>query len=192
VRDRIIEARETTALLPYVAGAAGRSGWWPETPSDYGNSRTFRRRATAAEIARMEEVMGWIAALPEEADRKLLRDYAWLKTSPHARIGIWCEKNGWPERIFRRRVDLLCQRIANDLNRNTRLRLDAADCAVSEMSAEVIPEALPRKSAPFERAEDAKPADLPEHPDRGATIRRIQRWAAERSRRERSAQVDRC
>lgn len=192
VRDRIVEARETTALLPYVPGASGRSGWWPDAPSEHGNSSTFRRRATAAEIARMEEVMEWIVALPEEGDRTLLHDYAWLQTSPRARVGAWCQKNGWPERIFRRRVLLLCQRIADDLNRNSRLRLDPADCQLSEIRPELIPEALPRKVAPFERASDAKPANLPEHPDREATIRRMKRWAAERSRRERSAQVDRC
>lgn len=183
VRERIIEARRTSMLLPYVWGPKSGASAWPGYKLEHDSERSVRRQAMPGEISRMEEVLRWIADVQDEDHRKLLHDHARLKTTPRARIGVWCEENGWAERIFNRRVTVVCQGIADRLNLNSALRLDPVACEVSEKPAEVVPRALPSRTVLRHSGPDERLRNLPDHEDRKATIRRIERWAAARSRR---------
>lgn len=188
VRDRIIQARETERVLPRVNGPQAFGNAMPEIirqrSTDYVWAPTrVMPRAAAGAIDDMVETQGWINDMLDEADRKLIRDFANIKTDRNGRIGQWCEKNGWVERIFRRRVTALCQRIAEELNRKHHLRLSPEDCDLSEMSAEPTSETLSSESHELhEMLADARPGNLPEHPDRKALVRHLQRRAMERSR----------
>jgi hypothetical protein len=66
----------------------------------------------------MEQVWAWINALPDQADRKLIYAWSWVKVRRGLKISAFAAENDLNERTLRRAVTTVCQRIANNLNRN--------------------------------------------------------------------------
>ncbi len=119
VEERIVEAAETLMLTPNVGG--GGSIAWPdvvrsaEESYGYGTS-WYKRRPEPGALDRMTETWGWINALGNEWDRKLLYAWAWVKARKGRSVAEFASNEGLNSKTLRRTITRICQRIADDLN----------------------------------------------------------------------------
>jgi hypothetical protein len=77
----------------------------------------YRENASAGPLARMERAFGWINALPQETDRKLIYAWSWVKVRRGRTISAFAEENAFTKRTLRRAVTAICQAIADNLNK---------------------------------------------------------------------------
>ena len=88
VRDRLAEACRTLRMVDTARGPNSRSTWWPDVVAhrmtDYPSDTTAvsKVRATAEQISRMDEVMGWVTRWLSEGavatTPHLVPDAGWL------------------------------------------------------------------------------------------------------------------
>jgi hypothetical protein len=137
VEGRIIEMADTLRLLPRDKGPQAYGNAMPEIvrryDQSYGHSvATSRKTASAASLARMEQVWGWVNDHLCEADRKLIYAWSWVKVRKGLKISAFAEENDMNDRFLRREIVRVCQQVANNLNRISTVRLNSEDCAMSE------------------------------------------------------------
>lgn len=172
VEDRILEMAEALRLSPAAKGPQAFGSAMPEPVRDpgegYGYGAVYyRKTVSAGALGRMEQVWAWINALPEQSDRKLIYAWSWVKVRKGLKISAFASENDMNERTLRRAVTAVCQRIANDLNRNHAIRLDGADLQVSENQPDIAPQTVTSESCVTHwRGKDAKPQLDPSQPRR--------------------------
>lgn len=140
VEYRAVEAAETVMLSPRAAGPKVFGNSMP-TPvrrwEDYGKDPIrYRRLPSPGALDRMVETWGWINALPDEDDRKLLYHWAWTKVRRGRNVSDLADEQGVNPRTIRRHVTRICQRIANTLNQNGVVGLNNGLDRVSEIPSE--------------------------------------------------------
>lgn len=141
VRARIIEAAETLAASPAALGPRMSQGAFSEMVSaviatEYDRAPSYRRIISAGALSRMEETWGWINSYLEEADRKLVYDYGFIKSRKGAFLERYLERNDMVRRTFERRINRSCQTIASALNRKHLVRFGIPIDGVSQNSVE--------------------------------------------------------
>ncbi len=183
VRDRVIEAAETLIMLPAAMGprmAGSMIEVFREYIDDYhrGEPVRLKRIPAPGALSRMEETWGWINAYLDERNRKLLYDYSFLKSRKGMFLARYIEQNGLVRRTFERQILRACQIIANNLNRLHRVRLTDGMDGVSQNGADIEPTTVSSVTyANWERAADAKPRHLPDHPDHRNLVDKLSRRA---------------
>jgi hypothetical protein len=169
VEGRILEMAEALRLSPAARGPQSFGSAMPEAvrvPGEgYGyGAAYYRKTVSAGALGRMEQVWAWINALPEQSDRKLIYAWSWVKVRKGMKISAFAEENDLNERTLRRAVTAVCQRIANNLNRNHAIRLDSADLQVSENQPDITSQTVTSESCVTHwRGEGAKPQLDPAH-----------------------------
>lgn len=141
IEGRIIEMADTLRMTPAVGGPANFVSLMPEVVREqsdaYGYSSTgYSRRASPGALDRMVEVWAWVNTYLDEADRKLIYAWSWVKVRKGMKIGRFAYENEVDNRNLRRKIQKCCQLIANNLNRIMLARLNSEDCAVSENQGE--------------------------------------------------------
>lgn len=121
VKAMIVQSAETLMCMPnvrYGGSMSGMSVVWQQVMTEYPPERTsYKRRASPAEIDDMHKVWEWINALPNESDRKLLYAWSYIKARKGARLKGFAAKNCMSEGGLRKKIDKLCQLIANNQGR---------------------------------------------------------------------------
>jgi hypothetical protein len=141
IEGRIIEMADTLRLTPAVSGPSNFVSLMPEVVREqsdaYGYSTAgYSRRASPGALDRMVEVWGWVNTYLDEADRKLIYAWSWVKVRKGMKIGRFAYENEVDDRNLRRRIQKCCQQIANNLNQIVFVRLNSEDCGVSENQPE--------------------------------------------------------
>lgn len=141
VRAQIIEAAYTLRASPADAGPRLRNGAMSDVvhamSEAYGYSETtVRRTSSAGAISRMYQVWDWINAYLDEEARKLVYEYAFIKTRKGIYLDAYLKKIDMTRRSFERRIQSHCQRIANNLNQKHKIRLTVAMDGVSQIDLE--------------------------------------------------------
>lgn len=166
IEARVLEAAETLMLMPGVKMPASVQAIWREYKDDYGKEKThYRRRPEAAAIDRMYETWEWVNALNTEADRKLLYGWAYVKTRRGMKLSRFASENLMNDRKLKRKIDELCQCIANERNRLYLVRFTDGLDVVSENDHNshqqtVSSESCVRGANHF-MTPDAKPRNIP-------------------------------
>lgn len=193
VEGRIIEMADTLRLTPSVSGPANFVSLMPEVVREqsesYGySSAGYTNRASPGALDRMVEAWGWVNSYLEEADRKLIYAWSWVKVRKGMKIGRFAYENEMDDRNLRRRIVKCCQIIANNLNRIVFVRLNSEDCGVSENQPESDQSDVTSKkcerSSPHWMAPDARPILDTSSPELAALTRRLEEA---NQRREREA-----
>ncbi|MBW8637052.1 hypothetical protein K1W69_07615 [Hoeflea sp. WL0058] len=159
VENRVIEAAETLMLCPRAHGPADIRNSMPDTILEqhaaYGASRPrYRRTPTPGALDRMEKCWEWINALPDQAERELLYEWARIKCGKGCTLATLAKINGYTERGLRRKITHICAEIS--------LRLNAAHVANTELASK-------------QWAEDRTPVRLNEH-------KRLNHWMQENAK----------
>jgi hypothetical protein len=141
VRARIIEAALTLRASPATLGPRmlnGSMSGIDDVATAYGyNEITVRRSPPSAEeLSRMEETWTWINAFLDEAQRKFVYDYGFIKTRKGKTIEAFLTKIGMSRSSFDRRIQEYCQIIADRLNQECRFRLTVPLDAVTQIELE--------------------------------------------------------
>lgn len=166
IEIRIIEMADTLRVLPADRGPKQFGSAMPEVvrrhDEAYGfDAARYRESASAAELGRMEECFGWINSYLDEAGRKLIYAWSWVKVRKGMKIHAFAAQNDMNDRMLRRQIQHYCQIIANGLNRIMLTRLNSEDCGLSENEGESDQSDVTSKkcerSAPHWMAPDAKP-----------------------------------
>ncbi|AVA22482.1 DUF6362 family protein [Rhizobium sp. NXC24] len=163
VEARILEMADTLRISPSVRGPKMFGNAMPESVRRYDESygvqpARYRENASAASLGRMEQVWNWINALPSEADRKLIYAWSWVKVRRGMTISAFAVENDLNDRTLRRQIDRICQRIADNLNRIMLVRLNNADCLLSENQPDIASQTVTSEICVTHwRASDAKP-----------------------------------
>ena len=163
VEARILEMADTLRVSPAVRGPKMFGNAMPESVKRYDESyglqaARFKETASAASLGRMEQVWNWINALPSEADRKLIYAWSWVKVRKGMKISAFAAENDLNDRTLRRQIDRICQRIADNLNRITAVRLNSPGCVVSENQSDIASSTVTsEKCATHWIAPDGKP-----------------------------------
>jgi hypothetical protein len=123
VRGRIIEAADTARSLPRHGHKKITRAAWPEYVGLYAPDMRVRCVPSAGALSRMEEAWSWVNTFLDEADRRIIHDYADTKSAKGKTITALCEKNGWIKDKFEAAVRHACQQIADNLNRKHEVRL---------------------------------------------------------------------
>ncbi|MEO4040493.1 hypothetical protein AAFN47_02675 [Hoeflea sp. CAU 1731] len=174
VENRIIEAAETLMLCPRAHGPADISNSMPATILDqhatYGESKLcYKRRPTPGALDRMETCWEWINALPDQAERELLYEWARIKCGKGCTLAVLAKLKGYTERGLRRKITQICAKISQKLN--------AAQVANIEMASKQWVEDRPfarsqeHKHLNHWMQENAKPAINAELPKRRSVQR---------------------
>ena len=121
VENRIIEAAETLMLCPRVCGPANVRNSMPDTilqhHAAYGASEIrYRRMPTPGALDRMETSWEWINALPDQAERELLYEWARIKCGKGRTVAWLAKAKGYTERGLRRKITHICTDISIKLN----------------------------------------------------------------------------
>lgn len=163
IEARVLEAAETLMLMPGVKMPAAVQAIWREYKDDYGKEKThYRRRPEGAAIDRMHECWSWINAIESEEDRKLLYGWAYVKTRRGMKLSRFASENLMNDRKLKRKIDELCQWIANERNRLYQVRLTDGVDPVSENDDNSHQQTVSsEKCATHWRAPDAKPKNIP-------------------------------
>lgn len=192
VRERIVEAAETLraspgALGPRMAGGAFSEMVAAHLATEYSNAPSFRRVISASALSRMESTWEWINTYLDEADRKLVYDYGFIKSRKGMYLEQYLSRNDMVRRTFERKINKCCQTIASALNRKHLVRLDIRLDGVSQNEVEDTSTTVTSKKRVQRpshwRAEDAKPhidPDLP--PTRSLDHREIRARHSDRNR----------
>lgn len=163
VEERILEMADTLRLMPAVKGPKMFGNAMPEPVRRYDEAYGFyaahyRPTASAGALGRTEHVWAWINALPNEADRKLIYAWSWVKVRRGMKISAFAAENDLNERTLRRSISVICQRIADNLNQKGQFRLSGADLQLSEIQPDIASSTVTsEKCATHWRAPDAKP-----------------------------------
>lgn len=163
VKARVVEMADTLRKLPALNGPRMFGNNMPDVVRRYDESYGFEPsrsfvRATAGEIARMEEAYGWINSYLGEEQRKLVYDYGFIKTRKGMYLDRYLERNDMVRRTFERKIQRACQTIASELNRKHLVRLDIRLDGVSQNSVEDTSSTVSsEKCATHWIAPDAKP-----------------------------------
>lgn len=170
VRDRVIEASETLMATPAALGPRMTSGSMAEVVREmqegYGyDGPRIKRVPPPGAIARMEETWGWINAWLDEKQRKKIYDYTFIKTRKGLYLNRYLANNDVSRRTFERQIRKYCQIIADNLNRNRRVRFTMKLDGLSQNSIEADADKVSSvKYAKHWRAPGAKPKHLPDRP----------------------------
>jgi hypothetical protein len=189
VEYRVVEAAETLMLMPNSWGPQEYGNAMPAIRMEWGDYREpsrYIRRADRHAIDRMVETWGWVNALRNEADRKLLYAWAWVKGRKGRSVDDFALREGVNSRTLRRSITRICQRIADDLNQNNVVWPNARVDPVSENLAyeptDSLPAARPGRSPSHFMAPGAKPFHLPDSPDTLALIEHLERQNRKREK----------
>ncbi|MDG3577140.1 DUF6362 family protein [Rhizobium sp. YJ-22] len=141
VRAHIIEAALTLRSSPAALGPRMRLGSMSEVVQSmmdaYGAERAKARHVpTAGAISRMYAVWDWINEYLDEDARKLVYDYAFIKTRKGIYLDAYLKKIGISRSSFERRIQAHCQRIADNLNQKCRVRLTVGFDELTQMAVE--------------------------------------------------------
>ncbi|ARO24763.1 hypothetical protein TAL182_CH03018 [Rhizobium sp. TAL182] len=194
VETRIIEMADTLRLVPAYRGPKQYGSAMPEVVRRYDEAYGFDasrygESASAADLARMEEVFGWINSMLDETARKLVYAWSWIKVRKGMKISAFAAENDMNDRMLRRQIQLHCQTIANNLNRVVLVRLNSEDCGLSENEGESDQSDVTSKkcerSAPHWMASDARPILDLESPELAALNKRLEEANRRREREAR-------
>ncbi len=141
VRAQIIEGALTLRSSPAALGPRMGLGAMSEIVRDlmegYGYSEAkVRHIPSAGAISRMHETWDWINTYLNEEQRKLVYDYAFIKTRKGVYLEAYLKKIDMSRSTFERRIASYCQRIADNLNQKCRVRLTMALDEVTEITVE--------------------------------------------------------
>lgn len=141
VRAQIIEGALTLRSSPAALGPRMGLGAMSDIVRDlmesYGYSEvTVRRVPSAGAISRMHETWDWINTYLNEEQRKLVYDYAFIKTRKGVYLDAYLKKIDMSRSTFERRIQSHCQQIADNLNQKCRVRLTVTLDAVTEINVE--------------------------------------------------------
>jgi len=166
VRDRVIEAAQTLLASPAALGPRMSQGAFSDMVSaviatEYDRAPSYRRVISAGALSRMEQTWAWINSYLDEADRKLVYDYGFIKSRKGVYLERYLEKNDMVRRTFERKIQRACQLIANNLNRLYSVRLtmtldDVSQNEVDTASTTVSSESRDRRETHW-IAPDGKP-----------------------------------
>jgi hypothetical protein len=139
VRAQIIEGaltlRASPAALGPRMGLGAMSDIVREMMEGYGyNETTVRRIPSAGAISRMYQTWDWINTYLNEEGRKLVYDYAFVKTRKGVYFDAYLKKIDMSRRTFERRIAAHCQQIADNLNQKHRVRLTVAFDDVTQIA----------------------------------------------------------
>lgn len=128
VKEWIVEAASTTSMLSGRYGPRKFGNGMPEVVrekwKDAAPMATPSRSIPSSHaLDRMEAVWAWINALPSEADRRLLYEWAEAKALGRGNLAAVISRSEYAERTYRMLVTRLCQRIADNLNQVYEVRL---------------------------------------------------------------------
>lgn len=164
MKDRCLEAAETYRKMRIKVGPGSKSGFWPEfqfdRTKDYAPDQTcVIVLPTAIEIQRADEFTGWVNTHLVEEDRKAIRQWAILKTSPNRTIKGYCNRIGLQEHKYRRKIDVIFQKLAFTVYGKA-----AVLCSMGVDAGEKTKEkqASSGRTARHWIAQDAKPRHLPD------------------------------
>ncbi|MCY6381022.1 DUF6362 family protein [Hoeflea prorocentri] len=172
VRERVVEAARTLAICPRALGPKAFGNAMPEplrrqTDAYASNAPRYRRRPSAAAIARMEECWTWINRHPDGRDRQRLYDWARARAGCGGTVKSLARKEGVSERTLRRDIARVCAAIAHHLNGAHVLRtcggLTPGDADRAEGEG-IRP--TEHRSPPHWRAPGARPKIDPDEPSR--------------------------
>ncbi|MGR9188822.1 DUF6362 family protein [Rhizobium leguminosarum] len=141
VRAQIIEGALTLRSSPAALGPRMGQGAMSDIVRDlmesYGYSEaTVKRIPSAGAISRMHETWDWINTYLNEEQRKLVYDYAFIKTRKGVYLEAYLKKIDMSRSTFERRIQSHCQQIADNLNQKCRVRLTVALDEVTEINVE--------------------------------------------------------
>lgn len=141
VRAQIIEAAYTLRASPGDLGPRLRSGAMSDVVRDmmeaYGYDEAKAPRIpSAGAISRMYETWDWVNEYLNEEQRKLVYEYAFIKTRKGIYLEAYLKKIDMSRSTFERRIQSHCQTIADNLNQKCRVRLTVALDAVTEINVE--------------------------------------------------------
>ncbi|WP_156408845.1 DUF6362 family protein [Rhizobium sp. Root708] len=154
---------ETLRRMPAARGPKAFGSAMPETVRSVSEAfgyqpARYRQTASAGALGRMEGVFGWINALSDENERKLIYAWSWVKVRKGVTIARFAEENLLNERTLRRAITAICQSIADILNQKGQFRLGGADLQVSETQADITSTTVSsEKCVTHWRDSDAKP-----------------------------------
>lgn len=128
VRDWLIEAAETATRLPGGYGPRRDGNSMPEIVREKWkdaapNSTISRQPPSSHALSRMELVWSWVNSLEHEAERRLLYEWSEAKALGRGYLARIIENSAYSERTFRRAVNRVCKRIADEQNRKCEIRL---------------------------------------------------------------------
>ncbi len=108
-------------LCPRVRGPANIRNSMPDTilqhHAAYGASEVrYRRMPTPGALDRMETCWEWINALPDQAKRQLLYEWARIKCGKGRTLAELAKATGYTERGLRRKITQICTEISVNLN----------------------------------------------------------------------------
>lgn len=161
----------------------------PETVKRDDEPTPMRVKETASPGAmdRMEEVWVWVNSYLEEADRRFLYAWSWVKVRKGMKISAFARENDVCERTLRRRIISLCHIISEQLNIVRSPMLDSGDLRVSENEGESDQSTVTgQKRATTLHWLDmgAKPTYDPNSPELASLIQRLEDGNEERRIRE--------
>jgi hypothetical protein len=141
VEARVLEMADTLRISPAVRGPKMFGSAMPEPVRRYEESyghqaARYRETASAGSLSRMSQCWSWINALSDEADRKLIYAWSWVKVRKGMKVSRFAAENDMNDRMLRREITRICQQIANNLNQIVLVRLNSDDCSLSENQPE--------------------------------------------------------
>ncbi len=194
VETRVLEMADTLRVMPAYKGPKEYGSAMPEVVRRYDESYGFetsryRESATAANLARMEQVWGWVNGYLNEAQRKLIYAWSWVKVRKGLKIAAFAAENDMSDRMLRREITRLCQIIANNLNQNIYVRLNSDDCGLSENQPELDQSDVTsnncERSPRSWMTPDARPILDPSSPELAALTQRLEEANLRREREAR-------
>lgn len=198
IEARIIEMADTLRMTPAATGPANFVSLMPEVVREqtesYGYSSSgFSKRASPGALDRMVEVWTWINSYLDEAERKLIYAWSWVKVRSGMKISAFAAENDLSDRMLRREITRICQLIANNLNRIMLVRLNSEDCALSENEGESDQSdvtsnncgTVRKNGIAVELAPDARPILDPSSPELAALNDRLEEANRRREREAR-------
>ncbi|OWV87349.1 hypothetical protein ATY75_03295 [Rhizobium sp. N122] len=141
VRAQIIEGALTLRSSPAALGPRMGLGAMSDIVRDlmegYGyNEATVKRIPSAGAISRMHETWHWINTYLDEEQRKLVYDFAFIKTRKGVYFEAYLKKIDMSRSTFERRIQSHCQQIADNLNQKCRVRLTVTFDDVTQNAVE--------------------------------------------------------
>jgi len=141
VRAQIIEGALTLRSSPAALGPRMRLGTMSDVVRSMmdayaSDKERLRHIPSAGAISRMYETWDWINECLDEDARKLVYDYAFIKTRKKIYIDAYLKKIDMSRSTFERRIQSYCQRIADNLNQKHRVRLTVGFDELTQMAVE--------------------------------------------------------
>lgn len=104
--ERCIEFTETWMAMPKAGGPAQLKSFWPEYAQDLSVAMPMehKRVPTARQIAEADQFQDWVNGYLDEADRREIYLWGYLKVKTGATIRSHCDKYGLKEHGYRRKI----------------------------------------------------------------------------------------